>query len=190
MRGGEHIVWKAWQAVSGPWLWLEIGQRLLLLVGLLLLAKLLLALTPRAVRGALRSSLGDQRLTTLVVAVQSLIWYVMVLAVVLIGLYILGAPSSHLLTGLGVGGLAFALARIIHERNLAGRGRTGGAANWGAPPRGAQDAQTGRPTCRDAAADTVSDTRASGSERARWGCSRRQDPSRPPILEPLANNPG
>lgn len=105
----EHLFLRIWQALTSAWFWREAGQRLALLVGLLVAARVFLAITQRGVRRALHRRVKDQRITTLVVAVQSLIWYVVIIAVALIGLYILGVPSAHLLTGLGIGGLAFAL---------------------------------------------------------------------------------
>ncbi len=71
------------------------------------------------------------------------------------------------------------LAALFMKRLCRNRGRTGDAAN-GAPHRAERRTSQPPPEIyREAAADTVSNNRMSWSERARWGCSRRQAPPVP-----------
>ncbi|MBI2956951.1 MAG: mechanosensitive ion channel [Acidobacteria bacterium] len=113
-----HILWKAWQTLIDPWFWAELGQRLLVLGALLVGARIFLRVSRALVRRLVRARVKDQRLVTLVEVIQSLVWYVVVLGVLLLGLYILGVPTIHLLTGLGLGGLVLALGMQDLIRDL------------------------------------------------------------------------
>lgn len=141
MPGEEHILWRLWHAVGRAEFWVEAGERLLLVLALFLLAKILLALARLIIRGAARTRLRDQRVTTLAIMVQSLARYVVIFAAVLVGLYILGVPTAHLLAGLGIGGLALALGvqnfgeRPTLWRRLFARGHHGGGRPGGDLPQ-------------------------------------------------------
>ena len=80
-------------------------------------AKLLLSVTKREVRTLARHRRG-YRAATLVEMIQSLIRYVVVFFAVLGGLQILGVPTDHVLTGLGIGGLVMALGTQNVIRDL------------------------------------------------------------------------
>ena len=109
MVEGDHLFGLIWRTVATRWFWMEATQRLGLLVVFLALVRLLTTWVYWLIHRFLRNRIHDQRFATLASMVESLVWYAIVLVVVLTGLHILGLPTSHLLTGLGIGGLALAL---------------------------------------------------------------------------------
>src|SRR5438094_925489 len=99
------VLTQLWRTLQDVEFWDGLLQRLILLVALLMTAKILLSLTNREIRALARHRRSGHRAATLIEMVQSLIRYVVVFLAVLGGLEILGVPTDHVLTGLGIGGL-------------------------------------------------------------------------------------
>jgi len=95
--------------LSRPAFWVDLGERLLILLALLVLGRVFLLFTRFLIGRLLHRHKEAQRATTILVMIQSLVRYSVIFAVTLLGLYVLGVPTRHLLTGLGIGGLALAL---------------------------------------------------------------------------------
>ena len=114
----NHVLSQFWQTLQQVEFWDGLLQRLILLVALLVTAKILLSLTKREIRALTRHRRRGYRAATLIEMIQSLIRYVVVFFAVLGGLEILGVPTDHVLTGLGIGGLVMALGAQNLIRDL------------------------------------------------------------------------
>ncbi|SRR6266478_8030830 len=113
-----HVLTRLWQTLQEVEFWDSLFQRLILLVALLVAAKILLSLTNREIRALTRHRRSGYRAATLIEMIQSFIRYVVVFLAVLGGLEILGVPTDHVLTGLGIGGLVMALGAQNLIRDL------------------------------------------------------------------------
>lgn len=105
----EHFLWRVAQRLADPRPWLELAERLLVALVVILLARVLLGLTNRTIRALLGRRLRQKRSLTLATMFQSLVRYVVIFSVFLVCLYILGVPTAHILAGLGIAGLAVSL---------------------------------------------------------------------------------
>jgi small-conductance mechanosensitive channel len=112
------ILTQLWRTLLDEDFWDGLFQRLILMVALLVAAKIILSLTNREIRALARHRRSGYRAATLIEMVQSLIRYVVVFLAVLGGLEILGVPTDHVLTGLGIGGLVMALGAQNLIRDL------------------------------------------------------------------------
>src|SRR6267378_1134359 len=114
----NRVLTQLWRTIQNVEFWDELFERLVLLAALLIAAKIILSLTNREIRSLARHRRSGYRAATLIEMVQSLIRYVVVFLAVLGGLEILGVPTDHVLTGLGIGGLVMALGAQNLIRDL------------------------------------------------------------------------
>lgn len=102
----EDFLWRLLRRLAVPGFWLDVGERLLVAAMVVVLARLLLWLSGRFIRGKLARRLGGKRAATLATMFQSLVRYGVIVSAFLLCLYILGVPTTHLLAGVGIAGLA------------------------------------------------------------------------------------